>query len=99
MHQDVFGLCNANKISFVFLSANTTHLLQPLDVVFYGPLKKKWCKTLVNWKKTFGKNLTMLPKDYLPCLLSDLLKLINDQVLHNMSMGFQATGLCPLDRK
>jgi hypothetical protein len=99
MHQDVFGLCNANKISFVFLPANTTHLLQPLDVVFYGPLKRKWRKTLVNWKETFGKNLATLPKDWFPHLLSELLKSINNEVLHNMSMGFQATGLCPLDRE
>ena len=99
MHQDVFDLCNANKISFVFLPANTTHLLQPLDVVFYGPLKRKWRETLVNWKKTFGKNLATLPKDCFPRLLSDLLQSINNQVPHNMSMGFQATGLCPLDRE
>ncbi|KAA0201590.1 hypothetical protein HAZT_HAZT010418 [Hyalella azteca] len=99
LHQDVFQLCNENNISFVFLPPNSTHLLQPLDVVFYAPLKRKWRETLTNWKKTFGKNIATLPKDWFPRLLSNLLHSINNEVKHNMSMGFQATGLYPLDRE
>ncbi|KAA0191817.1 hypothetical protein HAZT_HAZT011539, partial [Hyalella azteca] len=90
---------NAESSSFVFLPANETHLLQPLDVVFYAPLKRKWRETLTNWKKTFGKNIATLPKDWFPRLLSNLLHSINNEVKHNMSMSFQATGLYPLDRE
>ncbi|KAA0203492.1 hypothetical protein HAZT_HAZT010342 [Hyalella azteca] len=73
--------------------------MQPLDVVFYGPFKRKWHETLTNWKKTFGKNTATLPKDWFPRLLSNLFYSINNEVKHNMSMGFQATGLYPLDRE
>ena len=37
---DVLNLCDQHNISFVCLVPNSTHLTQPLDIAFYGPLKK-----------------------------------------------------------
>ena len=37
-------LCQENKIVLFCLPAHTTHLLQPLDKVFFGPLKSNWRK-------------------------------------------------------
>ena len=38
---DVLTLCKDHNISFVCLVANSTHISQPLDVAFYGPLMRK----------------------------------------------------------
>ena len=43
-----------NEIAFCFLPANSTHLLQPLDVAFFSPPKKAWRTILENWKKGPG---------------------------------------------
>ena len=37
-------LCHENKIVLFCLPAHTNHLLQPLDKVFFGPLKSNWRK-------------------------------------------------------
>ena len=37
---DVIKSCQANDIKFIFLPSNSSHLTQPLDVAFFGPLKK-----------------------------------------------------------
>lgn len=47
---DVIEICERNDIKFVFIPANSTHLTQPLDVVFFGPLKKVWRKILLQYK-------------------------------------------------
>ena len=38
----VVSLCKEHNISFVCFVPNSTHLSQPLDVAYYGPLKRKW---------------------------------------------------------
>lgn len=40
----VLSECQKHNIRFCCLPANSTHLLQPLDVGFYGPLKRYWCQ-------------------------------------------------------
>lgn len=40
----VLRLAAQHEILFVCLPPNATHLLQPLDVAFYGPLKRHWRK-------------------------------------------------------
>lgn len=39
LNLNVLKACKENNISFVFLVANSTHLLEPLDVCFFAPLK------------------------------------------------------------
>jgi hypothetical protein len=36
----VTNLCEEHNIRFIFLPENSTHLLQPLDVGVFGPLKR-----------------------------------------------------------
>ena len=36
----VLQLCREHKIQFCFLPENSTHLLQPLDVGVFGPMKR-----------------------------------------------------------
>lgn len=39
---DVIRQCKDNNIKFVCFPPNSTDKLQPLDVGFFGPMKKKW---------------------------------------------------------
>lgn len=41
---EVLRICELNDIKFIALPSNATHLLQPLDVVFFRPLKVNWRK-------------------------------------------------------
>lgn len=67
---DVLNLCP--EIKFKCLPANSTHLMQPLDVAFYAPLKKYCRMILLEWKKKDGRYIPALRKDYFPKLLSKL---------------------------
>lgn len=58
-------LCGENKIKFIFLPSNYTHLTQPLDVAFFHPLKITWRAILEEWKKGPERAEASLPKDIL----------------------------------
>jgi len=42
----VTELCDNNNIKFIFLPENSTHLMQPLDVAVFRPMKEKWRQLL-----------------------------------------------------
>jgi hypothetical protein len=42
INMEVISLCASNNIEFVCLPPNSTHLLQPLDVGIFGPMKQAW---------------------------------------------------------
>ena len=87
----VLKMCEELNISFVCLVASSTHLSQPLDIAFYGPMKRKWRKILKNWKlKNPGK--TSLLKDEFPILLKELCECFNCE---NLTAGFSASGIYP----
>jgi hypothetical protein len=46
----VTTLCEEHNIRFIFLPENVTHLLQPLDVGVFWPLKCRWRTVLADWK-------------------------------------------------
>nr|XP_047137470.1 uncharacterized protein LOC124813973 [Hydra vulgaris] len=45
---NLIEICVANNIRMVFLPPNSTHILQPLDLAVYGPMKSTWIKNLVS---------------------------------------------------
>lgn len=45
---DVIEVCEPNWICMIFLPPNSTHLLQPLDMI---PMKAAWWKVLTKWKQ------------------------------------------------
>ena len=96
---DIIEICEVNNIKMIFLPPNSTHLLQPLDVAIYGPMKAAWRKVLTQWKQREGKYYTTLPKPQFPRLLFDLL---NSEGMKNKKQyavsGFKTTGLFPVNR-
>ncbi|KAK3916660.1 Jerky protein homolog-like, partial [Frankliniella fusca] len=94
----VIELCAKHNISFVCLPPNSTHLLQPLDVAFFSPLKTAWKRILLEWKDQDSNRHLTLPKPHFPCLLRRLVDEISERSEQNLKSGFRATGIFPLDK-
>lgn len=93
---EVVQLCRESNIKLVFLPPNSTHLTQPLDVAFFGPMKKVWRKILLNYKLT-NKNATTINKTHFPQLLRELMIKIDMTSSNNICSGFAASGIFPFD--
>ncbi|GFR67958.1 tigger transposable element-derived protein 2 [Elysia marginata] len=78
------------------LPANSTHLLQPLDVAFFGPMKAKWRTILTDYKLSKAKNAATIPKDTFPRLLKRFMEEMPNQ-MDNLKASFQKCGIFPLD--
>ena len=94
---EVLQSCEKYSIAFVCLPPNATHLMQPLDVSFYAPLKRAWRQILTSWKSTDGKSRASLPKDQFPPLLKKLIAKIEPNVKTNLVSGFRTCGIVPCD--
>lgn len=97
MSLEVVTLCEKYKIRLIFLPPNSTHLLQPLDVGVFGPLKCAWKHVLTEWKETDGKHATTLPKWTLPRLLLQLLHAMEPRWPQLAVSAFRTCGIYPLD--
>lgn len=97
INHKIVDLCEANNIRMVFLPPNSTHLLQPLDVAVFGPLKTEWRKLITNWKLNHGKHMTTLPKWMVPKLLLQLEKVMDDKWDRLSKAGFRACGIHPFN--
>ena len=67
----VIQTAKENNIYMTPLPPNSTHLLQPLDVSFFAPMKRKWRAVLDNWRKESRRKGT-IPKEQFPALLNKL---------------------------
>lgn len=96
---DVLAACEKYDIAFICLPSNATHLMQPLDVAFYAPLKKYWRQILTDWKKNEGRKLSTLSKDVFPQLLKKLHNRLTEdgKGSQNLISGFRKAGLYPFD--
>jgi len=88
--------CEKNDICFILLPPNSTHLTQPLDVTVFRPIKIKWRNVLRQWKK---HNKGVVRKDVFPRLLRQCLEEIHINSKENITSGFEATGIVPLNRQ
>ena len=97
LNENVIQKCKKHDIKFVFLPSNTTHLTQPLDVTFFGPMKRKWRNLLGAWKMTAeGRRNTMLPTPAFPRLLKQLWNAIQPTAETNLIKGFEMCGIRPI---
>ena len=94
---EVVRKCELNQILFVFLPPNSTHILQPLDVSFFRPIKKAWRKILEDKKRSCRGKPCSLAKDSFPLLLKSLYKEVYTNAASNIKAGFEKCGLFPLN--
>lgn len=90
----VIEACRHSKIYITPFPPNATHLMQPLDVAVFAPMKRKWREILDQWRKE-SRNPGCIPKEQFPVLLNRLWIGISETVSKNLVSGFKATGLHP----
>lgn len=85
--------CSQNGIILIALPPNCTHIMQPLDVALFGPVKKEWSTAVHEWRLRNGLQ-TLTKYNFGP-----LLKEVLDSKLKVVSIvnGFKRCGLCPFD--
>lgn len=94
-NNNILKECERHNISFVCLPANATHLLQPLDVAYFRPMKTKWRAILTKYKVSKAKSAGTVPKDIFPKLLRKLMRELPNQGT-NLRAGLEKCGICPL---
>ena len=85
--------CSKNGIIVYCFEAHASHIMQPCDVGFFGPLKKKWQSHVRQWQTThIGEPLTK--KDF-----PGILKLVWESMTSFQIAGsaFRKCGLFPLN--
>ena len=84
-----------NNVHLMCFPPHCTHILQPLDVAVFGPLKATWRNVLKEHQlKTCAANVT---KEDFPSLLANLWK--DSFLSQHLINGFSKSGLCPLSRE
>ena len=84
--------CRDNQVVLYCLVPNATHLMQPLDVGFFSPMKNVWKQTVKAWQiEHFGE--TVGKKDF-PGLLKKAWGKVS--AFENASHGFRKFGIYPL---
>lgn len=99
--EEVLLLAAKEDIRFVCLPPNSTHVAQPLDVSFFGPLKRVWRKIL-NEYKLKSSSTKAVPKDEFPTLLLkvwDHFHRSDNRGKHDLKSGFRTCGIFPCDRR
>ncbi|OJD12180.1 hypothetical protein ACJ73_09398, partial [Blastomyces percursus] len=84
--------CTQNLIIPLYMPAHSSHLLQPLDVACYSPLKQAYRKEV---EKRMGLGINHIDKDeFLTIYPSVRTAALSEK---NIQSGFKATGLAPYD--
>ncbi|CAH2101609.1 unnamed protein product [Euphydryas editha] len=91
---ETIQLCQNHNIRFAFLPKNATHLTQPLDVAFFGPMKRLWREILTNYKATYSTARTIT---HFPQLLQELMTKIDMTKETNIRKGFEGSGIFPFN--
>ena len=92
-HSDKFEqYCKENKIITLCMPAHSSHLLQPLDVGCFGPLKTVYGKQIEDLIRAHITHITK--EDFFPAFLAAFNATMTEK---NILGGFRGAGLVPLD--
>ena len=91
---EVIKACRDNEIAFVCLPPNSTHMMQPLDVGLFGPMKQLW-RTMLHEARDQDPTAKALAKGVFPKMLKELVNKLNTAA--HMPSAFRKCGLSPFD--
>ena len=81
-----------NGLIFITFPAHTTHLLQPLDVSVFGPMKTAWRKKVTSFMSEKGRKPTR--NDFYDLFVPAYEE---GATMKNIKSGFKNTGIYPFD--
>ena len=84
--------CKEHKIVTLCMPPHSSHLLQPLDVGCFGPLKRAYSKEIESFVRCRINHITK--EDFLPAFKAAFASAINEE---NIRRGFRGAGLLPFD--
>jgi hypothetical protein len=84
--------CKGHNIITLCMPPHSSHLLQPLDVGCFGPLKRAYSTEIENFARCRINHITK--EDFLPAFKAAFTKAINEE---NIQGGFRGAGLVPFD--
>lgn len=84
--------CQSN-VTILKLPPHTSHLLQPLDLSVFKPLKTSWDQELVKWQRQHVG--ARLPKREFSRIIGELWKNLKKEIIQH---GFQKGGIYPFCR-
>ncbi|CAH2097239.1 unnamed protein product [Euphydryas editha] len=84
------NFCSENGIEIIALYPNSTHILQPMDIAVFRPLKLFYRKAVVDWKMQNNGN-KLKKEDFAPVLKIALESITVDCIKN----GFRGGGLHP----
>jgi len=84
--------CKENKIITLCMPSHSSHLLQPLDVGCFSPLKKAYGRQAENLMRNKINHITKL--EFLPCFIGAFKDAITKSYIQG---AFRGAGLVPLD--
>jgi len=91
LHLSTF--CREKGIILIGLIPNATHLLQPMDVSLFHPLKSEWKKIIHEWR--INNNGERLKREDFSGLVNECLqRAVKPETIRN---GFRICGLYPFD--
>jgi DDE superfamily endonuclease len=93
---EVIRLCKENDVEFVCFPANSTHLIQPLDVGFFAQMKRAWRNQLRSYAAE-DPDAKALEKTRFPAMLNELLESLNPK--RDLPKAFEKCGLLPINRE
>ena len=85
--------CFKNNIYLLFLLEHLSHVLQPLDVGVFGPVKASYCASIMDFQllsETTPTSKSLFLECYHKAQEAGITK-------RNILAGWKATGICPLN--
>ena len=94
---DVINAATANNITILCLPPHSTHILQPLDVAVFKPVKTAWRDIVQEFQRT--NRFKNIDKEDFPSLLKKLVESDKAFLRRHAVAGFETTGIYPVKRQ